>query len=64
LQEYGIKVYTIGWNNGMAQFPLCLCIKWKKRFLYKMLPVEIDQELMKTIAKNTGGKYFIVSNKN
>jgi hypothetical protein len=29
-----------------------------------MLPVEIDQELMKTIAKNTGGKYFIVSNKN
>jgi Ca-activated chloride channel family protein len=23
-----------------------------------MLPVEIDQELMKTIAKNTGGKYF------
>jgi Ca-activated chloride channel family protein len=26
-----------------------------------MMPVEIDQELMKTIAKNTGGKYFRAS---
>ena len=26
-----------------------------------MMPVEIDQELMKTIARNTGGKYFRAS---
>jgi len=26
-----------------------------------MMPVEIDQDLMKTIARNTGGKYFRAS---
>lgn len=57
-KEYGIKVYTIGiGTNGMAQFPYAYAPNGKD-FLYKMLPVEIDQELMKTIAKNTGGKYF------
>jgi Ca-activated chloride channel family protein len=56
-KEYGIKVYTIGiGTNGMAEFPYAYGPNGG--FLYKMLPVEIDQELMKTIAKNTGGKYF------
>lgn len=57
-KEYGIKVYTIGiGTNGMAEFPYAYAPNGKD-FLYKMMPVEIDQELMKTIAKNTGGKYF------
>lgn len=57
-KEYGIKVYTIGLGtNGMAEFPYAYAPNGKG-FLYRMLPVEIDQELMKTIAKNTGGKYF------
>ena len=57
-KEYGIKVYTIGiGTNGMALFPYAYAPNGKD-FLYKMMPVEIDQELMKTIAKNTGGKYF------
>jgi len=57
-KEYGIKVYTIGiGTNGMAEFPYAFAPNGKG-FLYKMMPVEIDQELMKTIAKNTGGKYF------
>ena len=41
----------------MAEFPYAYAPNGRD-FLYKMLPVEIDQELMKTIAKNTGGKYF------
>ena len=31
-------------------------------FLFRMMPVEIDEALLKTIAKNTGGKYFRATN--
>lgn len=56
-REYGIKVYTIGiGTNGMAEFPYAYAPNGG--FLFKMMPVEIDVDLMKTIAKNTGGKYF------
>lgn len=57
-KEYGIKVYTIGLGtNGNALFPYAFAPNGKD-FLYRMMPVEIDEQLMKTIAKNTGGKYF------
>ena len=57
-KEYGIKVYTIGLgSNGRAEFPYAYAPNGKG-FLYKMMPVEIDEKLMKTIARNTGGKYF------
>jgi len=57
-KEYGIKVYTIGiGSNGMAEFPYQFAPNGRD-FLYKLLPVEIDEKLMKTIAKNTGGKYY------
>lgn len=56
-RQYGIKVYTIGiGTNGMAEFPYA--ITQNGQFLYRMMPVEIDQELMKSIARKTGGKYF------
>jgi Ca-activated chloride channel homolog len=56
--EYGIKVYTIGiGTNGNALFPYAYAPNGKG-FLFKMMPVQIDQELMKEIAKKTGGKYF------
>jgi len=56
-KEYGIKVYTIGLGtNGMAEYPYALAANGD--FIFKMMKVEIDQELMKSIAKNTGGKYF------
>lgn len=56
-KEYGIKVYTIGLGtNGMAEYPYALAANGD--FIFKMMKVEIDQELMKSIANNTGGKYF------
>jgi Ca-activated chloride channel homolog len=59
-KEYGIKVYTIGiGTNGMAMFPYAYAPNGG--FLFQMMKVEIDQDLMKTIAKNTGGKYFRAS---
>lgn len=56
-REYGIKVYTIGiGTNGMAEFPYALAPNGD--FIFRMMPVEIDQELMKSIARKTDGKYF------
>jgi Ca-activated chloride channel family protein len=59
-REYGIKVYTIGiGTNGNAMFPYAYAPNGG--FLFRMMPVEIDVNLLKTIAKNTGGKYFRAS---
>jgi Ca-activated chloride channel family protein len=55
--EYGIKVYTIGiGTNGMADFPYAYAPNGA--LLFKKMPVEIDEVLMRSIAKNTEGKYF------
>lgn len=59
-KEYKIKVYTIGiGSNGMALFPYAKAANGQ--FLYQMMKVEIDEQLMKEIAKTTGGKYFRAS---
>ena len=56
-KEYGIKVYTIGiGTNGNAMFPYAIAPNGD--FIFRMMPVEIDQDLMKSIAKKTDGKYF------
>ncbi len=60
-KELKIKVYTIGLGtNGTAQFPYA-----KDQFgklLYRMQPVEIDENLLKFIASQTNGKYFRATN--
>ncbi len=56
-KEYGIKVYTIGiGTNGNAMFPYAYAPNGG--FLFRMMPVEIDVNLLQTIARNTGGTYF------
>lgn len=56
-QQYGIKVYTIGiGTNGMAESPYA--ISPSGQLLFQMMKVEIDEQLMKNIARKTGGKYF------
>ena len=55
--EYEIKTYTIGLgSNGTARAPIGLLPNGK--FQYGMTKVEIDEELLKTIAEKTGGLYF------
>ncbi|MDO4229496.1 MAG: VWA domain-containing protein [Capnocytophaga sp.] len=55
--EFGIKVYTIGiGSNGMALSPYALNADGS--IMYRMQQVEIDEALMKKIAKTTEGKYF------
>lgn len=54
----GIKVYTIGLGtNGTASFPYAQDPKTGK-LLFRNSPVEIDENLLQYIAKETGGKYF------
>ena len=55
--EYQIKTYTIGLgSNGTARAPVGILPNGK--FQYGLTKVEIDETLLKTIAKNTGGLYF------
>lgn len=56
-KQYGIKVYTIGLGtNGMAESPYAYGPNGG--FLFKMQKVEIDEQLMKNIARKTDGTYF------
>ena len=56
-KQYGIKVYTIGiGTNGMAESPYAYAPNGG--FLFKMQKVEIDERLMKNIARKTDGTYF------
>ncbi len=55
-KKFNIKIYTIGvGRRGMALFPVEDPIFGKR---YVRAPVEIDEELLKKIAKETGGKYY------
>ena len=56
-KQYGIKVYTIGiGTNGMAESPYALSPTGQ--ILFQMMKVEIDEQLLKNIARKTQGKYF------
>ncbi len=59
--EYEIKTYTIGLGtNGTALSPIG--INRNGEFQYGRVQVEIDEPLLKDIAKVTGGKYFRATN--
>ena len=55
--SYEIKTYTIGLGyNGNALAPIA--INPNGTFRFGLTKVEIDEELLKSIAKKTGGLYF------
>jgi Ca-activated chloride channel family protein len=54
-QKYNIRVYTIGMGTqGMAPYPFDT--PYGKQ--YQNVPVEIDESLLKEIARTTGGAYY------
>lgn len=56
-KTYNIRTYTIGvGTNGKASTPVSRDFTGK--LIYRDLPVEIDEELLKQIAQETGGSYF------
>lgn len=59
--EYDIKAYTIGLgSNGEALSPVA--VRPNGSFVYRNVKVEIDEELLNTIATKTEGKYFRATN--
>ena len=56
-EEFKIRAYTIGvGTKGTAPTPYAYDMRGN--LMYRNLPVNIDEELLKNIADQTGGKYF------
>lgn len=56
-KEFNIRVYTIGvGTKGTAPTPAAYDMRGN--FVYRNLPVNIDEELLQQIADATGGNYF------
>jgi Ca-activated chloride channel family protein len=55
--ELGIKIYTIGiGTEGEARLPIARSPEGQLR--YEMMPVQIDEDLLRDVSANTGGRYF------
>lgn len=60
-KTFGIRVYTIGvGSRGMAPYP----VQTPFGTQYQNMPVEIDEDILKDIAANTGGRYFRATDNN
>lgn len=58
-KTYGIRVYTVGvGTRGMAPYPF----QTPFGLQYQNVEVEIDEDVLKTIAAETDGKYFRATN--
>ena len=58
-QKFGIRIYSIGVGTiGQAPYPF----QTPFGIRYQMVPVEIDENILKQIATATGGKYFRATN--
>ncbi len=57
----GIKVYTIGvGSTGEAMSPVGR--RSDGKYVFGLVPVEIDEDLLQNIADNTGGRYYRATN--
>lgn len=60
-KAYGIRVYTIGvGTQGTAPYP----VQTPFGTQYRDMPVEIDEDILKSIAGSTGGRYFRATDNN
>lgn len=60
-KAYKVRVYTIGvGTRGEAPYPVQTPMGMQKQ----MAPVQIDEDLLRKIAGETGGKYFRATNNN
>ncbi|MBZ0198315.1 MAG: VWA domain-containing protein [Ignavibacteriaceae bacterium] len=58
-KTFGVRIYTIGvGTRGEAPYPVATPFGTR----YQMIPVEIDENILKEIANTTGGKYFRATN--
>lgn len=55
--QFGIKIYTVGvGTEGEARLPIGRGADGQIR--YQMMPVQIDEDLLRDVAHSTGGRYF------
>jgi len=60
-KKFGIKVYTVGvGTNGFAPYP----VKTPFGIQYQSMEVQIDEDILRQIAQETGGKYFRATDNN
>lgn len=58
-KTFGIRIYTIGVGTiGQAPYPM----QTPFGIRYQMMPVEIDEGLLRRVADMTGGKYYRATN--
>lgn len=58
-KTFGVRIYSIGvGTRGQAPYP----VKTPFGIRYQMVPVEIDEVLLKKISQTTGGEYFRATN--
>ena len=63
-KQFNIRVYTIGvGTNGKAKTPVAID-PFTGKYIYDLVDVEIDEKTLKTIAIETGGKYFRATDNN
>ncbi len=61
-QTLGVRVYTIGVGaRGEAPFPFDTPFGVQQQ---RMVPVDIDEGMLRRVAERTGGQYFRATNKN
>ncbi len=61
-KSYQTRVYTIGvGSKGTAPYPVQMS---NGQMVMQDVPVQIDEDLLKKISKETGGKYFRATNNN
>ncbi|MDB5227177.1 MAG: hypothetical protein JWN78_1370 [Bacteroidota bacterium] len=59
-KAFGIRVYTIGiGKNGTAPYPFT---DQNGNTFYQSMPVQIDEQLLREMARETGGNYFRATN--
>ena len=59
--QYGVRVYTIGvGTQGQAYTPVAMDAQGN--LVYDYAEVQIDEPLLKDVAKKTGGQYFRATN--
>ena len=65
-QGLGIKVYTVGvgGSRGLVNvpFPMPNPVTGKTEYIRRLMNLPVDEKLLQTIAKRTGGHYFLATN--
>ncbi len=60
-QQFGVRLYTIGVGaRGEAPFPFDTPFGVQQQ---RMIPVEIDEDMLRRVAERTGGQYFRATDK-